>query len=458
MANGEPSVPCSWGAERAVFCAAILNPASADQMLALLQPADFFISSHRLIFGAVARLRKRESRIDLVLLADELEGYGELERVGGPAYLASLLDERPFVSNVGDYASLLRRKRRLRDLARVGEEIAATARQGNGNLEGLRAKVVALLDGCPADEPSGLRRIRTWDDIPTAADLPDGAVDWVVSGMIPRAGIVLLSGLPGLYKTWLGLVLARSIGTGKPFLGRECQRGNVVYLDLENPLRLMRERCELLGLMNVEGFRLWGGWEQDPPPRIGDFRLREIASSHRPVIVFDSLIRFAGYQEENAAADVAPAFAELRRLAHLGATPLVIHHPTKTETSPYRGSGDILAGVDVAFAIRKRGDTGELCLQCFKSRFGEQVDIALQPNLDGRADFDVYESPTAHREQQDIARLQQVIASAPGLTQSEIVKRSGLPQRQVAMLLARGVGRWWRMERGDHNARRFFPL
>jgi len=43
----------------------------------------------------------------------------------------------------------------------------------------------------------------------------------------------------------------------------------------------------------------------------------------------------------------------LRRLAEVGATILILHHRSKTEGSKYRGSTDILAAVDVAYALEE---------------------------------------------------------------------------------------------------------
>ena len=70
------------------------------------------------------------------------------------------------------------------------------------------------------------------------------------------------------------------------------------------------------------------------------------------MIIFDSLRRFHD-RDENSATQMSKVLRWLRRLARRGATVVVIHHQDKSKTFNYRGSSDILAGVDVALALSK---------------------------------------------------------------------------------------------------------
>jgi RecA-family ATPase len=65
------------------------------------------------------------------------------------------------------------------------------------------------------------------------------------------------------------------------------------------------------------------------------------------MIIFDSLIAFAG-SNENSAAEMRHHMSLYRRLTALGATILVIHHRREKDESAYRGSSDIRAAVDAA--------------------------------------------------------------------------------------------------------------
>ena len=94
---------------------------------------------------------------------------------------------------------------------------------------------------------------------------------------------------------------------------------------------------------------------KDPPPKIGDEKLVEIARELRPLIIFDSYARFQP-QDETTPQQMARVSEDLRRLTDVGADVLVLYHPDKARSSGYRGSIEVLAGVDAAFALSKRKD------------------------------------------------------------------------------------------------------
>ena len=52
--------------------------------------------------------------IDLVTLKEELTRAGEIDEVGGPAYLTSLVDGVPRSTNVEHYARIVKEKSALR--------------------------------------------------------------------------------------------------------------------------------------------------------------------------------------------------------------------------------------------------------------------------------------------------------------------------------------------------------
>lgn len=288
-------------------------------------------------------------------------------------------------------------------------------------------------------------------------NLPEQRVEWLAESVIPRASLVLLAGEPGSWKTWLALVLARSVATGSLFLGRQCQRADVLCLDRENPAAIVRQRSELLGMLEVANIRIWGGWLEDPPPAIGDFRLAQIARERKPLMIFDPLIRFHS-ADENSATEMAPIMADLRALANAGATVLLTHHRAKSEASRYRGSSDILAGVDVAYSLSRDAARGLLRLECFKCRFSEEFSMTLRPRIEEGGDFDVTDAPEVARQKTDSETLRRLIEAEPGLPQRELLARSGLPEKRARLLLSRGQGDLWRIEKAAHNSRHYFPL
>jgi hypothetical protein len=211
------------------------------------------------------------------------------------------------------------------------------------------------------------------------------------------------------------------------------------------------------GIESLSGSRIWGGWLSDAPPGIGDSRLLQIARDHRPLTIFDSLIRFHG-ADENSASEMAPVMEGLRQLANAGATVVALHHKPKTEGSHYRGSSDIAGAVDTAFAVSRDRKAGLLMLECFKSRFLEEFSITLRPDLSGTGEFIVTEAPDAAAERGDVERIAHAIRTNPGQTQGELLAASGIAQGRTRALLERFSGVLWRSEPGAHNAKRFFSL
>ena len=64
---------------------------------------------------------------------------------------------------------------------------------------------------------------------------------YVVEGLLP-AGLNMLAGSPKIGKSWLCLDLAFSVASGRPFMGRATDQGNVLYLALEDQPRRLQER------------------------------------------------------------------------------------------------------------------------------------------------------------------------------------------------------------------------
>jgi RecA-family ATPase len=69
---------------------------------------------------------------------------------------------------------------------------------------------------------------------------------WAVPGMIPE-GVTLLAGKPKLGKSWGSLGIGVAVATGGKPLGKvRVERGEVLYLALEDNLRRLQRRLQKL--------------------------------------------------------------------------------------------------------------------------------------------------------------------------------------------------------------------
>ena len=72
----------------------------------------------------MARLQESGSPIDLITLAESLERQGQLDSVGGFAYLAELSKNTPSAANISAYADIVRERAVVREMISVANEIA----------------------------------------------------------------------------------------------------------------------------------------------------------------------------------------------------------------------------------------------------------------------------------------------------------------------------------------------
>ena len=90
--------PHSIEAEQSVLGGLMLDNERWDDVAERVVADDFYTRPHRHIFTEMARLQESGSPIDLITLAESLERQGQLDSVGGFAYLAELSKNTPRTS------------------------------------------------------------------------------------------------------------------------------------------------------------------------------------------------------------------------------------------------------------------------------------------------------------------------------------------------------------------------
>ncbi|HVW04613.1 MAG TPA: replicative DNA helicase [Vicinamibacterales bacterium] len=121
------TLPHNLEAEKCVLGAILINNHAFNQAAEVIDSGDFFRDAHRRIFEKMVSLTDRSQPVDLVTLKDELVKTGELEDVGGPAYISSLTDGVPRSANVEHYARIVKEKSTLRRLIQSATEVLGRA-------------------------------------------------------------------------------------------------------------------------------------------------------------------------------------------------------------------------------------------------------------------------------------------------------------------------------------------
>jgi replicative DNA helicase len=123
-------MPMNSEAERAVLSCLLLDPQVVIPKAIETMSADFFyVPGHRTIFETILHLYKTQpgGELDIITLNAELTDKGLIDQVGGPSFIAGLLDELPTTSLFEHYAAILKGKTILRGVIRNCTELAANA-------------------------------------------------------------------------------------------------------------------------------------------------------------------------------------------------------------------------------------------------------------------------------------------------------------------------------------------
>ena len=127
VATAERTLPHNLEAERSVLGAILVHNDAFNLAAQVIDSGDFYRDAHRRIFDRMVALNERHDAIDFVTLKEELARAGELDEVGGPAYVASLADGVPRATNVEYYARIVKEKSTLRNLIYAASKIVANA-------------------------------------------------------------------------------------------------------------------------------------------------------------------------------------------------------------------------------------------------------------------------------------------------------------------------------------------
>jgi replicative DNA helicase len=149
--DGERILPHNLEAERSVLGAILLYNENLELIAHGIKPASFFRKAHAIIYAAMLKLSEQRAAIDLVTMKDALARAGDLDEVGGPAYISALVDGVPRSLNIGHYAGIVHELAIYRALVTVGNKMVEGAYQADTPateiLETAESKLLELQGG-----------------------------------------------------------------------------------------------------------------------------------------------------------------------------------------------------------------------------------------------------------------------------------------------------------------------
>jgi replicative DNA helicase len=418
-------------AEEAVL-GAVLITADVFHEVRLYLPAggdEFYIHRCRFIWEAYERLTQKGSPIDFLLVAEELNKAGQLEEIGGPAYLTGLLNQTPTILHSVAYAGIVHEHYVRRKMLETANSIAEGAYNSGMSLLDFSSQSAAKLNAT-IRLASGSRMTSIEDAVrETDAEItkrgesdepvgiPSGLIDLdkINGGGWREECLYLIACRPGSGKTSL-LVQAGQYAARYPVKDRSVRK-SVVFFELEmSKKQLVRRMISqrsgidsqllLTGKIPEDKYEAYYGaidWlagldiHIDDTPSITPEQMRsqcEILSSQGllDLIIVDYVGLMGTRQNfgDRISEKVNYCCRELKSISREFKVPVLAAHQMNRE-SERRDSdvkptlADLMQGGEadpdgiffIHHELRDKKPTGKCDLVCGKNREGPQYDIPL---------------------------------------------------------------------------------
>ncbi len=216
------SIPSDGYAEKYLLGNMLEDTALVPEVVGQLKMEDFFFTGHRKIYQAFCDLHEEQKIIDFLAIPERLLEQGELESVGGVAYIASLIDPNNRVVSVArciEKIKITSRKRKTQwansrlaemisdpssDWQAVISEINKTAEIANGSVE--EEKILSLSE-IAYQRLGYIEEISKREGELIGVTTGYSLLDKLTLGLQP-ANLIVLAARPGCGKSALALNIA----------------------------------------------------------------------------------------------------------------------------------------------------------------------------------------------------------------------------------------------------------
>lgn len=221
---GSRTMPHDDVAEQSVLGGMLLSKDAIADVVESLRASDFYKPAHETIYEAILSLYGHGSPADAITVADELKKRGELTRVGGAAYIHTLIASVPTAANAQYYAEIVKEHAIMRRLIEAGTKIAQLGYANETEVDTLvdqaQAEIYAVTDDNAKEDYVSFSEAleETINEIDANSNRPDGVygvpTDFIefdeLTGGLHGGQMIVIAARPGVGKSTLALDIARS--------------------------------------------------------------------------------------------------------------------------------------------------------------------------------------------------------------------------------------------------------
>lgn len=255
--------PQDLDAEKSALGSMMLSKDAIADISQLLRSDDFYKPAHETIYEAIVSLYARGEPVDAITVADELTKKNELNKIGGPTTLHSLVSEVTTAANASYYAKIIQERAILRRLVAAGTKIAQLGYSNDGEVDDLvnvaQAEIYKVTETRTIEDYVPLRNVieDAVDEIEASGNrgegltgVPTGFIDLdeLTNGL--HAGqMIVLAARPAVGKSTLALDFARCAAIKHQFatvvfsleMGRNEIAMRLLSAETQIPLQSMRK-------------------------------------------------------------------------------------------------------------------------------------------------------------------------------------------------------------------------
>lgn len=218
--------PHNLEAEQSVLGGLMVDPFAWDQASSVITEDDFYKVAHRKIYSAIAELYAKNQPIDIITVSNLLTDKKELDAIGGPSYLAEVMNATPTAAHIESYAKIVHEKALLRKLIHMAGEIAEKSfSESYENVEAFldevegqifaiteKQKTQGLVGAAELIKDSMNRLTELFERKAEFTGVPSGftALDKMTSGFQPGE-MTIIAARPSMGKTAFSLNIAQHV-------------------------------------------------------------------------------------------------------------------------------------------------------------------------------------------------------------------------------------------------------